>query len=259
MTKPLSNVDITVDTWGIMIAKTNVLIDALNNEIITANTSYANTGNNAVHINSQLFGVFSANTLVATDSLRGGNVSSSANLTISSNSTFSANVVVVGSTTLSNTLNTGNTTVTGTLTTTSNTNVSGSLNVTGTVNVSNTVSVGNTTFGSLYNVLVSSNSNIGNNSSTRLVYSFPKASYRTGKLIVSASNSGKNQIVEILVAHDGTTSYSTTYGTIASPVVVGLEAPLGTFTSQVNVANVEIYMAQVYSNTSVTVVAQLIV
>lgn len=384
---PVANIDVTIDTLGSLISRTNILLNSLSTEIITANATYANTGNTATPRNTQLYGTFSANTVSATNVLRGGNVSSSGNLNITSNtiitggtftssanSTYSnnqyytadinmtgANVTIsgtnlistsnlavtsysqsfkanstisfasftanstyantylggskvtlaanssvigtfsvssdtsiVGALSVTNTAALGNTTITGFVNVSSSANVAGNIriggtaNIVGSVNVTNTMAVGNvsvagtlgttgtaslggnttitgkldvsgkTTIMTDYVVEVSSNTNIGSNAATRVIYSFPKATYRSGKIVVFANNTGVNQISEMNVIHDGTTSYSTVYGTVAAPYDANNESPLGTLTSQINTANVEILLTQTLSNTAVKVVANLI-
>jgi hypothetical protein len=108
---------------------------------------------------------------------------------------------------------------------------------------------------------VVANGDIGTTASPRLIYSFPKATYRTGKLMVQATNAGNNQIAEMVVAHDGTDAYVAVYGVVASPPASGganTTAPLGTFTAAVNGANVDITMAQLRNNSAVKIVAHLI-
>jgi len=213
MAKFVANVDVTTETFGAWVIRTNTLLDALSNEIITANTTVGLTGNTGTPRNGALIGVFAANTFAVTTGLRGGNTSVSANLAVISNSVFTSNVYVTGTAQLN---------------------------------------VGD------YVVDYGANSDIGVTGAPRLIYSFPKATFRTGKLMVQASRTGNNQIAEMVVAHDNTDSYLTVYGTVASPAGANNSAPLGTFTTAVNNANVEVYMTQTANNTAVKVVAHLI-
>lgn len=94
MSRYVANVDIITDSFEIWLLETNELLHALSTEIITANTTYANTGNSTISRTAQLWGTFGANTLVVTDWLRGGNVSGTtsanfANLYISTNTIVS--------------------------------------------------------------------------------------------------------------------------------------------------------------------------
>lgn len=98
MARSLANVDIGNDTFLNWIVQTNKLLDALTNEVITVST-LAPGGNSVVANttgNAQLLGIFGSNTLVATDGLRGGNVSTAAELSIVSNATVTASYLRVG-------------------------------------------------------------------------------------------------------------------------------------------------------------------
>lgn len=86
----IANVTPTSDTFQSWVDKTNQIADAMSTVVLT---SAANTvgGQNSANVN--LAGIFAATTLVATDSLRGGGVTSSANLAVTSNVHFTgANV-----------------------------------------------------------------------------------------------------------------------------------------------------------------------
>jgi hypothetical protein len=88
MSRQVANVDIITDSFELWLLKTNDLLNALSTEIITANTTVANTGNNTISRTAQLWGTFGANNVVVTDALRGGNVSTGvANLVITTNAT----------------------------------------------------------------------------------------------------------------------------------------------------------------------------
>ena len=92
MTKAASNVSIATDTFNGWVTQTNVLLSALTNEIVTANTlanGSLTTGNAFVN------GIFGANTVTVPTALRGGNVQSSGNLNITSAVIISGNVSVI--------------------------------------------------------------------------------------------------------------------------------------------------------------------
>lgn len=90
MSRQVANVDIITDSFEIWLLQTNELLNALSTEIITANATYANTGNSTVSRTAQLLGTFGANNLMVTDWLRGGNVNGLfANLQISTNTNLS--------------------------------------------------------------------------------------------------------------------------------------------------------------------------
>lgn len=88
MSRFVANVDIITDSFEIWLLETNELLHALSTEIITANTTYANTGNNTISRTAQLWGTFGSNNLVVSTAIRGGNVNGlSANLVITTNAT----------------------------------------------------------------------------------------------------------------------------------------------------------------------------
>lgn len=74
MSRTIGQIDVTTDTFEVWVNRTNDLLISLATEIITANDAAANTGSLAEPRKAQLLGKFSANSLVATDELRGGNV-----------------------------------------------------------------------------------------------------------------------------------------------------------------------------------------
>ena len=94
MSRTVANLEVTSDTFQNWVNKTNELLYSLTTEIITANSSAANTGTVLDNRIAQLLGKFGSNTLVATAELRGGNVSSGGLLTINSNTFFGGNATV---------------------------------------------------------------------------------------------------------------------------------------------------------------------
>lgn len=134
MAKTISTVVIATDTFASLITKTNQLISALGNEVITANTS--NDGANTTG-NTNLIGIFGANTVAVGTSIRGGTVNAAANLTVSSNVSFSgANAGFSANVSITNGATSINSTamyITGpTLSVGSNTTFSGNVTATGT-------------------------------------------------------------------------------------------------------------------------------
>ncbi len=89
MSRVISNVNISTDTFATLVTKTNEALNALTTEIVTANSSMAVTGNSSVVRHSRIIGSSAANTLIAEDGLRGGNTTTSGLLTVSSNVIFS--------------------------------------------------------------------------------------------------------------------------------------------------------------------------
>ena len=112
MSKPSylnANVSIATDSFGGWINKTNQIVYDMATTVVTVGgVSQPNTTNGATTTgNGHVQGILSANTLVATNALRGGTVSAPANLTISSNAIFQSNITV-NSTANSVTINANN-------------------------------------------------------------------------------------------------------------------------------------------------------
>jgi hypothetical protein len=186
---------------------------------------------------------------------------------MNSSTVSTANVVATGVGSFGGTL-----AATGAITGSNTINITGAavfgntMSVTNSATFSNTVTVGGAlTIETDYVVEVSTNTNIGSNSTSQVLYSFPKASYRAGKVMIVANNlvgaTNYTQMSELVVAHDSTTAYVTTYATVASPFdAANSVSPLGTYSAQINNVsnNVELLMAQIRSNSSIKVVAHLI-
>lgn len=88
MTIAVANIVTSTDSFGQWITKTNVLADAMSNQVVTTNSNTA-AGNAAVS------SAFSANALYA-NTLSGGNNSVAAALSIATNTSFAANVAFNG-------------------------------------------------------------------------------------------------------------------------------------------------------------------
>jgi hypothetical protein len=63
MARSVANVDILTDTFNTWVLRTNEVIDVLNSEVITANSTLGVTGTPAAPRNALLYGSFTANTL----------------------------------------------------------------------------------------------------------------------------------------------------------------------------------------------------
>lgn len=159
-----ANVNTSSDSFQNWIDKTNILLDAYSTTIVTtsANTEGGTTVGNA-HIN----GIVSANTVVAKDSLRGGNVTTSGVLSISSN-------VSIGNSTVNTVFNTttidtdlaltvaGATTLSGTLAVSGIATLSGNTILSGTVHTI----AGNSSFDSGVLFVDGTNNRVGVNDTT---------------------------------------------------------------------------------------------
>ena len=240
---------------------------------MTANATTSNTTGN-----SFLIGIFSANTIAVVDALRGGTVSTPAELTISSN------VEVTGDlTTLTDVVITGNVStldVTGDISgdnITASSNVSGQILISsGNTEVGTNLTVGsNTTIDghtqantldvdgvlglqSLVDIDVSNTGDLGTGTvSPKLIYRFPKATYRSAKLIIQTENSTDTQTQEAVVTHDGgSNAYIAVYGTVTSANNGNDE--LGEISAVVTGANVDIRIVQNNDNSQCITIAQLI-
>lgn len=87
------------DTWQALVDKTNGVINTIANSVVTANT---NANGATTTGNVFIIGIAGATTMVA-NTLRGGNVQSSANLTISSNALFTGDIIKLGANVVVNT------------------------------------------------------------------------------------------------------------------------------------------------------------
>lgn len=253
MAKLLSNVYTGTDTFATWIEKTNIGLDTISTVTVTtaANSTGALTTGNAV-----VNGVLSATTLVAPTALRGGSVATPGTLTITSavdvQNTFINVVNTDANVTLGGTGKFANVAIPVDLR--ANVGFSGSNVTFGSTTTTNLN--GNVFITSDMQYVVASNTNIGaNTTAAQNVYTFAKASYSAAEIVATAKTlGGNNQIVKLLVAHDGTTAISTAYGTIASPS----GANVGVFSTELVGANVNVKFLQSSPNTSLKVVAQLI-
>lgn len=237
----------------------------------TVNASSLNIGANLNLSNTQInIGNSTVNTVITSTGIdTDGTLAVLNSATFSNSVTVSGNAVFDSTANVAGALRTGNTTVNGnitvntflvvgTVTNTANLNVSTSANianltVTSSANLQSNVSIQNN-----YVIVVSSNNNMGTNISTpQSIFVFPKASFSSAKITsqIKTELDANTQINEIVLAHDGTTSYLTVYGTVSSP----LSSNLGVFTTAINNANVEILFRQNTANSKIKVVAHLIV
>ena len=133
MTIAIANVDVTTDTFSVLVARTNQVAEAISRHVVTIDNS---AGGNTSVGNGHVFGVFGSDIAFAAQELRGGNTSTSANLIISSITKTYANLHVNGSI-----ISTGNFSLTGAAT------LSNTVTIIGASSVANTLSVvGNTSF-----------------------------------------------------------------------------------------------------------------
>ena len=88
-------------------------------------------------------------------------------------------------------------------------------------------------------------------SSTTQIDSFPATKYRTAKYIVSAESDAGYQSLEVLLIHNGSDSYITTYGAIGTVT----DDDIVTLSSNVSSGYVCLYATDIYPNTSVNLLS----
>lgn len=96
MAKSIANVEVATDTFASWVGKTNQICDTITYEVVTANTSV--NGANTVG-NTNIIGIFGANTIAVGNALRGGTVNAAANLAVTSNVFFTGSNVAINSNT----------------------------------------------------------------------------------------------------------------------------------------------------------------
>jgi hypothetical protein len=72
MARQVANVDVQIDTFGSWIARTNELLEAFSNEVLTANSTSGVTGTPTSNRNSTLYGRFNTNTFYSSASFQVG-------------------------------------------------------------------------------------------------------------------------------------------------------------------------------------------
>ncbi len=253
MAKTVANVSITTDTFSGWVTKTNVLLDALTNEIVTVSsgTSGSNTSGNG-----SVLGILAANTL-STELIRGGAAGNTANVRSLSvgfaNSTVSSNVSIAGYTTnvSSNSLNiTANTTLgngsqnvaistanlsistnTFSIVSTSNISIDASAVMTGDLSLNNYV-----TFDSKVRLYAkTSNLTFPNNATTNTVDTFSISEFTGAKYsinITDNSNANNKAFTELSVIYGFSNAHMTEYGTIYT------DSQFATFSASANSTHV---------------------
>lgn len=257
----------TVNTF-IVANSTTAYIDTDGYLRVTGNADFSNTvlvvGATTL---SNTLGVTGATTLSNTLGVTGATTLSST-LAVTGATTLSNTLAVTGATTLSNTLAvTGNITASQRLNVTNTATLSNTLVLTGSATMSNTLAVtGNATFSNIatfqteHVVDVFSNADLGSTTgSDRLFFQFPKATYSSAKILIQVQNQGNTQISEMLIAHDTSDAYLTTFGTVSSPPSANAgTSKLATFSANCATANVRIYVNQTTANSSAKAVVHFI-
>ena len=97
MARSIANLDVLTETFGAWVTRTNGLLDAFSNEVVTANTTLGVTGTNTTPRYAQLVGGLYTNAITISDVLRGGNSTTVSTLNIFSNSTITGNNILLKS------------------------------------------------------------------------------------------------------------------------------------------------------------------
>lgn len=239
MAKTITPINTATDTFNTWVIQANVVIDTISTECLTANNN-ANGG--FVTGNSQLFGIFTANTIAVYDELRGGNVQSSGDLTIASNLTQNNSF----------TFNFGNSTVNAVVNSVSVTLSNSTVVLSLTKPTAAEISDGGyylNADGSWKRGAIISNTQCDTISTTVEVDNFLKATYRSGEFLFSVRDMNANgyQTQKCLVIHDdnNTNAYITEYGVLIS------NTSLGTFTANANTTHVLVHFTNDVANTVV--------
>lgn len=196
-------------------------------------------------------GVGIAKSVQVGERLTVGNTTVALGANISGPSTFNDTLLINGQLTIGNTTGTGNTTVTGFINVSTTANVAGTLQVGGNTALDGDI----VTFNTDYVVEVDSNTDIGTGTASPIViYTFPKATYKTAKLMVQAANNNGQgvQMADMIIAHNGVTPSITVFG------VVPDSAPVGDFSVSIVGDDVQLKMQQTTNNSKTKVVAHLI-
>lgn len=217
-------------------------------------------------------GVAGAATLASTLAVAGltslnGNVNTTvANASVAVN--VGANVIAntttvrVGNASVFTSMTSTQVATTGTLSVAGNTSLQANVTVGGTLEAPTIRVTSGLVLEGDYSIDIVSNGNIGTSTSTPIViFQFPKADHRTGKIMVQVTNGANTQMSEMVIAHNNTDAYITTYGTVSSPPGANnFNALLGNFTSSINSTSnaVELFLQQTQANSAVKVVAHLV-
>ena len=241
MTKTIDTINVAADTFQVLVARVNTIIDTLASEIVTGNTD-ANgatlTGNS--HVN----GIFSSTTLAA-GVLRGGNVQSVGVLVLDSNTRVNAAFLQVGNSTT-------NTVVNNTSIVFSNSTVSITYSMPTAVQKADahTILTANQGWASLHSI---DERTTTSGTTAQLISSFDAAVYHGGEYLITIDDLGANakQVSKLLVVSTGNTASDiidmTEYG------IVQTNAHLGTFSANINAGIARIYLTPTPSDASVVV------
>lgn len=229
---------------------------AVTNAATFANTLQVTGAANAL----STFGVTGLTTLSGNVNTTTANASVAVN--VGANVTANTTTVRIGNASVFSAMTSNQIATTGTLSVAGNTSLQANVTVGGTLEVPTLRITTGLVLEGDYAIDIASNTNIGTSTSTPiLIYQFAKADYRTGKLMVQVTNGANTQMSEMVIAHNNTDAYITTYGTVSSPPGANnFNALLGNFTSSINSTSnaVELFLQQTQANSAVKVVAHLV-
>lgn len=275
MSKTYTQLDVNTNSFYDWLVLTNDMAADFADVITIA----ANTAGDVTTGNGFVNGIFGANTLVLTN-IRGGSVDTAGPMGVTSNVVFSGaqinatsnvyvtssngyivsnNFVLASNTTVNAVSVRANSTVTNvivsgnTFTVTPNSAFSTSVTVAGVLTVGNNVSVNGDLTVATQSVM-SSNSASLSGTSAQLVDSFSGSTYRGGKYVLSMKDDANStyQMTEVLVMHDGSTAYTTEYGTLRS-----VANNLAIVSANVSGSTVRLYVAPTVATMSVKVAKTL--
>ncbi len=253
-TNILDTVNIDSDTFQIFVDKFNFVVDHLRNTVVTVSNTDAYNGNNTG--NGFVTGIFGGNTIVVTNALRGGNVSTTNTLTISSAVSVTNAITVSGNLTVNAITNVNTLTVRGQANVSNNLGVTGNVSLGGTLTVNSSISAaGSLTLNTDYKIEVVSNTNLGTNTtSPQTLYSFLKTDFSSAKISLQTKNGVNTQFMEAVLTHDDTSPIMSVYAVVASPI----SSNNGLLSTTSNTTHVIVAFTQSVANTSTKTVLHLV-
>jgi filamentous hemagglutinin len=243
--------NVNIDSGVLFVDATNNRV-GINNTTPTVALEVLGAANVTTSVNSALLTVGSSFIANATGAYHTGVINAASHTTTG----FVANTTAIAPT--SNTISLGNTI--GRFVLSANTgDFSGNVVISGAANVGSVLRVtGNVVVNTFVTYLTMANTDMGSNTTVACTaVSFPKASYQAGELLVYTSKGVEYQITKILFAHNGTDVNQTIYGTIVAPSSSTELA--NNIVLAVNGANIDISLKQRAINSSVKILANMII
>lgn len=219
------NTAANADTFSIAWQRLNQMANVISTQAMTVDAS--NTGSITVG-NGHVSGYLSA-TLLATNTLRGGNVSTSGVLNIISDAAVSNGILYVGNSTVNTYINSTSIVV----------NNAVIQNLQATSLVLSGISLGNSAIASITSAT--------GGLASQIIDSFLLANYRAAEYTITVSdiNANSQLFSKLLLIHNVGNAYITEYGTITT------NTALGTFSATVNTTAVQLVFTPAVSNTRI--------